>query len=191
MGPKILIDWDDTIANLCTAWISELNKRHNLNASEKDMCGWDLSNLYPELSKEEIIEPLTEENFWKTITIKQDALDIIPILIEEGYDIYICTATDYRNIQKKVDNLILKYFPCINIHNIICCYNKQMIRGDILIDDYIKNLVHGTYVGLLFSAPHNKVIDATWPYTNIYRVNNWLECYNLIHELFPVERKLL
>lgn len=186
MTPRILIDWDDTVANLCPTWISELNKIHGTSVEISDMEEWDLSKVFPQLSRELITKPLHTEDFWKTIPIKPDALEIIPKLITEGYDVYICTATDYRNIKVKVEGLILKYFPCIDPKKIICCYNKQMICGEILIDDCFENLLGGCYTGILFSTPYNQKVALDQENFNTYRANNWKDCYALIHQLFPL-----
>lgn len=182
--PRILIDWDDTLADLCPVWIDELNKKFALEASIEELNGWDMGMLFPSLTREQIVSPLTEEDFWKKVVAKPDAMEVLPLLLDGGYDIYICTATDYRNLKRKVDDAVLKYFPYIDHTQIICCHHKQMICGDLLIDDNINNLVGGTYQGLLFTAQHNKNIDIN-SYEDITRVDNWYECYDWIQQNLP------
>ena len=49
-----------------------------------------------------------------------------------------------------------------------------MIKCDVLIDDYEKNLIGGDYQGILMNYPWNANFDDA-AYDNIIRVNNWLE----------------
>lgn len=183
----ILIDCDDTIIDLLEPWVKELNKRFNLTVSVDDITAWDMHLFFPTLTHEELISPLIDQDFWRALKPKADAVEILPKLIKEGYSIYVCTATDYRNFGVKVGDLLLKYFPDLTERQIISCIHKQMILGDILIDDNILNLVDGQYQGFLFTAQHNKTLDSVKLLQNkIHRVNNWYECYDLIHKMCPI-----
>ena len=55
---------------------------------------------------------------------------------------------------------------------------KQLIRGDVLIDDGIHNLEGGAYKKILFTAPHNRHYDAEAH--GMTRVNNWEEAVRII-----------
>ena len=55
---------------------------------------------------------------------------------------------------------------------------KQMIRGDVLIDDGIHNLEGGQYRKILFTAPHNRFYDAEA--NGMTRVTTWEEVVAII-----------
>lgn len=57
--------------------------------------------------------------------------------------------------------------------------NKQLVNGDILIDDGVHNLEGGRYKKILMSAPHNKGYDAELH--GMTRVKSWEEAYNAVH----------
>lgn len=63
--------------------------------------------------------------------------------------------------------------------DVIVTANKQIVQGDILIDDGLHNLVGGKYEKILMTAPHNKGFNQEEKY-GIHRVNNWEEAYNLV-----------
>ena len=84
------------------------------------------------------------------------------------------TASDYRTCKPKVDRL-LELFPFLDWKHIIITNNKQMVRGDILIDDGPHNLVGGDYFKILFARPHNHSFDAAS--TGILRLYTWEEIY--------------
>lgn len=68
------------------------------------------------------------------------------------------TASDYRTCKVKVER-ILQMFPFLDWEHIIFASNKQMIRGDILIDDGAHNLIGGDYFKIMFNRPHNIGLD--------------------------------
>lgn len=58
---------------------------------------------------------------------------------------------------------------------------KQMICGDVLIDDKPQNLENAAYAGILMSQPHNLSYDirSEW----IRRAYSWEDAYNLVRQL--------
>lgn len=94
---------------------------------------------------------------------------------------YIVTATDYRSIKWKFDCLIRRYFPFVPWSNLIVASKKQMVRGDVLLDDGVHNLIGGAYRKLLMGAPHNRAYDAEE--NGMQRVRTWEEAYRMIAEI--------
>ena len=179
---KILVDIDNVLVHLTTAWVKYLNKMHDLNVDAEDIRDWEIAKFFPSLTKEEVMEPLTIESFWKTVDVDVKSLLYLRKLYDEGHEIYIVTATDYRNIKAKVDYILKPYFPFINLDHLIISHDKAMIKGDVLIDDYINNLLGGDYIGILLTASHNKHINVN-DFANIYRAVDWLEVYEIIQKL--------
>ena len=176
----ILIDMDDVMTDLLTPWVEYLNEKHNLSVYTQDITAWDMSQFFPTLSKKEIYQPLDEENFWKTVKPHEGAVYNINKLCEE-YKVYVVTATSLNNIKYKVDHIIKPYFPFINPRNIIVSNNKQMISGDVLIDDNVNNLLGGKYDKILFSRPHNYTyLSKDYP---IVIADGWEDCYKKIHKI--------
>lgn len=176
----ILIDMDDVMTDLLTPWVEYLNDKHDLSVYTSDITAWDMSLFFPTLSKEEIYQPLDEENFWKTVKPQEGAVYYLNKLCNE-YQVYIVTATSLNNIKYKVDHIIKPYFPFINTRNIIVSNNKQMISGDVLIDDNINNLLGGKYDKILFSRPHNyNYLPKDYP---IVIADGWEDCYKKIHKI--------
>lgn len=177
----IAIDMDDTIENLLLAWIDWLNKEHNLNASIDDVKSWEMGDLYPSLSSEQIFSPLFKEEFWYTVSPKLDAVKYVEQLIKDGQDVYIVTSSHYGTIKAKFEAIIEKYFPSIDWKHFITTNNKHLIRCDIMVDDGPHNLEDNDCVRILFDAPHNKKYDAEA--NKMKRVHNWEEAYILIKNL--------
>ncbi len=102
-------------------------------------------------------------------------------LIDDGHSVYVVTSTHFSVISQKLERVIFRYFPFLSRKDIIVCSNKQLIRGDVLIDDGVHNLVGGEYDKLLMSAPYNEDFDAEG--NGMTRVGSWEEIYAVISRL--------
>lgn len=176
--PVILVDLDDTLTWFVPAWLKWLNHEYGYNVKHKDVTAWDFRFLYPTLSSKQLHEPLGKPEFWKSVEIREDAKDYLKRLYELGFDIYLCTATYYKDIEMKYNIIIKEHFPYIDWNHVIVAHNKQMIRGDYLIDDHIDNLVGGEYTKILLTTPRSKDFDGE-PY-HIYKCDNWQQITDFI-----------
>lgn len=178
MSKTILIDIDDTIENLCETWVDWLNKQYGTSVKYNEITKWDISKFFSNLTKEQVFEPLYNPKLWDYVQPKPGAVEYVKKLIDEGYNVYLCTSTDYRNVRPKYEGVIQKYFPYIKWSQVIIASHKQMIKADFLIDDGIHNLENGDYIKILMTAPHNKDYDAEG--NGMYRADNWENVYKII-----------
>lgn len=106
-------------------------------------------------------------------------------LIDDGHEVYIVTSAHYKSVVHKVEKVLLKHFPYIPWERVIITSKKQMIKGDVLIDDAVHNLVNGDYHKFLMNAPHNQSYDEKAD--GMVRVSSWEEIYELIFNLSNVK----
>ena len=172
----ILIDCDDTIWNLCDAWVKWLNSHYGTSVDIKDINEWDMKKSFPELTELEIYDCLKNEMFWLTVKPKQDALQYVPLIEELGHTIYFVTSTNPHNVLFKA-RMLADWFPKIPHDRLIITYHKELIKGDFLIDDYIENF-KGNRCGILFDANHNQNIEIDG--REIKRFDNWKDIYDYI-----------
>lgn len=175
----VLIDLDDTMTHLCRAWCRWLNAIHGTNVSENDITGWKISDYFPTLTEDQVFRPLHTDSFWREVEPMVDAPKYIKKLMDEGFEVYICTASLFDTIKSKFEHVLGRYFPFISWNQVIVTKNKQLVNGDILIDDGIHNLEGGRYKKVLMSAPHNRDYDAESH--GMTRVKSWEEAYNAVH----------
>lgn len=172
----ILVDIDGTIEDLLSPWLDELNKLYNKSISFSEVSEWNFEALY-NISKTDLTKVLNNNKVWKKVKPIPGAIEYLKKLQQDGHSVYLVTSADYRTVYNKFVYVIHKWFSFIPDDDIIICHKKQLIKGDILIDDNPDNLIGGDYIKILFTSPHNK------NYTNdnlLYRVNSWEECYSLI-----------
>ena len=172
------IDADDTIHYLLEGWVAYLNNKHGTCVNKEDVRQWDVSESFPMLTRAEVYEPLNDDEFWKTLRPMDDAVKYVKQLIDDGHDVYICTASHYATIKSKMENLLFKYFPYLHWNQVIICAKKQLLRFDYLIDDGLHNII-GNYKGLLMDTPHNRHVNFD-ENSGVTRVHNWEEIYSII-----------
>lgn len=177
----VLVDMDDTIEGLLQAWVNYLNERHGTTVDKEDVTEWDVSMFFPNIPKAEVYTPLQEDSFWETVKPFDDAAKYIKKLMDDGHKVLIVTTSDYRTLRSKMENVLFKYFPMFTWNDVIITAHKQLVKGDVLVDDGIHNLIGGSYEKLLMNAPHNKGFCAEE--NGITRVMNWSEAYSKICEI--------
>ena len=107
---RILIDMDDTIENLCEAWVKLLNKKYGTEVNWLDIRNWDMQLSFPTLTEKQIYEVLNEESLWGTVTVKEGAAARIQELMEQGNEVFIVTSSWYTTIVPKVERCLLSIF---------------------------------------------------------------------------------
>ena len=177
----ILVDMDDTIEHLLQAWVDALNARYHRDVTIDTIRTWNVAAAYPGISRKDVYAVPDEPGFWKTVKPVEGSAEVLKHFKEEGHELYIVTATRYESIFEKMDDLLFRYFPFISWDQVIVTSKKQMIRGDVLIDDGIHNLEGGDYVKVLMTMPHNEDYDAEA--NGMIRVHDWKEAEAVIDRL--------
>ncbi len=174
----ILVDMDDTIENLAEAWIELVNEEYGTCAEPAEQCAWDMALMFPELPKERVYEQILRDELYRRVRPFDGAAHYMKKLIDDGHEVYIVTVNPYQTVRAKMEEILFKYFPFIDWAHVIIASNKQMIRGDVLVDDAPHNLEGGDFEKILFTAAHNRDYDAEA--NHMTRVNNWEEVYRVI-----------
>ena len=177
----ILVDMDDTLENLCEVWVDYLNEIYGTNVKLTDVTQWDMTKVFPILTRSEIFDVLTEANLWERVKPLPGAVEYLEKLINDGHRIVIVTSASPETISVKLNKVLFKYFPYLTYKDVIISSQKQMIKGDVLIDDAPHNLENGSYLKMLFDAPHNQTYDRP----DTIRVHNWKGIYDAINYYAP------
>lgn len=173
----ILCDADDTIQELTVHWLAELNRKYNYNVKKEDVTSWDITKAYPELTPDEVLEPLYSNEFWNKTTPIDGSSYYLEKLVKDGHRVLIVTASNPETFGAKTKKL-MEMFPFLTKEQIIRENNKQRIMGDVLIDDGVHNLIGGRYKKFLFNQPNNSGFNEQ-DY-DITRVYSWKDIYERI-----------
>ena len=171
----ILVDMDDTIENLAEVWVEYLNETHGTDVRVEDQRSWDFGELFPMLDREDVYRVVKEDEVFRRLKPFDGAAEYMKKLIDDGHEIYIVTANPYQTVRVKMEEFLFEHFPFIDWKHVIITSNKQMIRGDVLVDDGPHNLEDGDYEKILFTANHNRDYDAEA--NGMIRVDHWKDVY--------------
>ena len=174
----VLIDMDDVLECLLEAWLDYNNRKFGTDVKYDDIREWDLSKAFPGLSREETYAAEMDKDFWKNVRPMPGAPEAVRKLLDDGHDVIIVTATLYETLKEKMEDVLFKYFPFITRDRVIITFRKQLIKGDVLVDDGPHNLIGGDYRKILFNAPHNRDFDEKS--IGAERVYNWEQAYECI-----------
>ena len=177
----ILVDMDDTIEQLLEAWIRAVNLRYGYSVTYDEIRSWDVSAAFPGLTREQVYAIPMEPGFWRSVDPIPGAAEALRHLMAAGHEVYIVTATEFEVVPEKMNDLLFRYFPFLRRDQVIITCRKQMIRGDVLIDDGVHNLENGSYHKILMTAPHNRDYDAEA--NGMIRVCSWSEIEAAIAKL--------
>ena len=185
---RIGIDIDNTICNTTECVLEYINQKIGTNLTISDITEYSIEKFVPK-HKEVVTLAFHDKEMWKNVTLLPDVKKYVDKLIDDGHEIYFITATTFANIDKK-SSFIRRNFPNINVDDrLINIRHKQLLNLDILVDDYLENLIHDrTYYSVVMDCPWNRIDDAAYiPQVPCFtRAHNWQEVYdkiNMIDEL--------
>lgn len=156
----ILIDMDDVLEDLLGAWVKALNEKFGTSVAPSDVVTWELEPYFPGLTRQDLYSVFRTPGFWLNLEPRPGAVDAVNKLLDLNYDVKIVTAATPESAFEKSEWL-KKWLPRIPWEDVIITSNKQLIRGDVLIDDGVHNLIGGKYRKILVDRPHNQSFDCT------------------------------
>lgn len=139
----------------------------------------DLSEITGKLEEEAFVNGevyMATKGFFRNATVIEGSVEALEKL-NKTYDLFIVSAaTKFPDSMAEKQEWLLEHFPFITWQQIVFCGTKEIINGDIMIDDHFKNLDKFYGQTLLFSQPHN--LNRTENGHN--RVENWKEISQLL-----------
>lgn len=168
----ILVDYDDTLFPLLPRWVYELNRRFGTSVDYESLDNWDITKAFPTLTEAQVFSPLHSNLFWLDVSPMEGSVEVLRNLKRAGHRIFIVTDSFYQNIPAKMQALFT-YFPFLSWDDVIKAKRKQMIAGDVLIDDAVHNHAGGDYIKLLYCSPINRNFPAEEQ--GMIRVSSWPE----------------
>lgn len=172
---NILVDMDDVLVDLLPTWVKHLNYLYGTDVDYNEIKGWDMTQYFPDITEEDMVAVLQSKEFWRLVKPKESAVSTLQLLLASGHKVMVVTSSHYETVANKIRECLLYHFPFIEWEDVIVTSRKQMIRGDVLVDDGIHNLIGGEYAKILMDMPHNQSVN-TEKY-GVTRVRDWTEAY--------------
>lgn len=173
----ILVDWDDVINDLMPKALELLNESHGTNYTLESFPEFNFSKYLPEADSNALHAMFLSEELWNVLRPNQDAPETLKRMIADGHEVFLVTATHWKNVAYKMDWLA-KYFPFIQWEQVIVTSRKDKVRGDWLIDDNPLNIKNHPYGRVCMDKPWNRSLNDD--VYDIIRVKNLREAYEAI-----------
>ena len=166
------------IDNVCVNTTSCILEQHYADTGERltldDIKTYYIENYVSDDYKDDFHLIFLKKEMWKRVKVIPHCVEVIKRLHDRGEEIYFVTATEPQNVAKKA-RFLQRTFPFLDIRKrLITTHCKQMIKCDVLIDDYEENLKNGSYFGILMNYPWNRNFDDASD-DKIYRVFDWTQ----------------
>jgi 5'-nucleotidase len=171
MMKKLIIDMDGVMSDVYNQ-LARLEKRDSgTDINMNDLIGITELEAFPNCKIH-----VHESGFFRTAPVMDGSQEAVKYL-NNKYELYIVSAgMEFPNGLREKYDWLGEHFPFITWEQIVLCGSKRVISGDIMIDDYAKNLTHFPGEKLMFTQPHNQLTE----YPDFKRVNSWQEILNIL-----------
>lgn len=166
---RIIIDMDEVIADPMGDMIDWYKKEYGGDVNWDKMLVGSWLKGFPEEHQGMIMERLKAPGFFRHLSVMEDAVEVLREL-NDKYEVFIVSAAmEFPNSLKDKYDWLQEYFPFFSWRQITLCGSKDLVNGDYMIDDHVKNLKGFKGKPYIFTAAHNLEV------TGYDRINNWKE----------------
>jgi 5'-nucleotidase len=163
------------------------NLQNHIGVDNEDITSWNIAQFYPKVSVDEIYLPVLNPSLAPKMTPEKDSIRYTSEWVSRGHTVLVATATDIETSLAKTQWLKMHY-PWFTPKYLIITQRKQLIKGDILIDDGVHNLLQDKETGIeplykrvCFDRPWNRSFDCELH--GIQRVRSFEEIDKVIKEI--------
>lgn len=108
-----------------------------------------------------------------------DAQECLERLAHAGYEVFVVTSTTCACINDKA-NWLMRNYPFISESQIVRLHNKRLFKCDIMVDDYLPNLIGGEYRKIIMDYPWNQLPPEVEQIAQLIRCSDWQSIYRTI-----------
>lgn len=128
---------------------------------------------FPEEHQAMIRERLGEPGFFRHLPVMEDSVDVLRRL-NEKYEVFIVSAAmEFPNSLKDKYDWLMEHFPFFTWRQLALTGSKDLVSGDFMIDDHVKNLRGFKGKPYLYTSAHNLNV------TGYDRIDNWKQAVKI------------
>lgn len=171
---KIGIDLDNVLNNMTEQLVNECNKVFNEGITIEDIKSYDIASHLK--CGVDIYKYFIDDEFLRNLMPLPYSQEVTERLSKE-HKLYIVTASQPESILEK-SKWLTKYFPHIQLENLITIQDKSLVDVDVLIDDAIHNIIEFPRYTITMDYAWNRSLKVGYR-----RAKNWLEIEKIINKL--------
>ena len=171
MGKTILVDMDGVLSDVFAYLFDRHEKQTGEKLSIRDVAGKLEAEAFPEQLK-----LVAAPGFFRNLPVMEGSQEGLRKLNEKYRIIIVSLATEFPYSLTDKQLWLNEHFHFISWKQVVLCGDKQLIKADIMIDDHMKNLENFDGETLMFSQPHNLLIQDS----RHRRVDSWSEIEEML-----------
>jgi 5'-nucleotidase len=163
---------DEVIADPMGEMIRWYNDQYGTQPDKTKMIGSWLKG-FPEEHQPLILDRIKSPGFFRHLPVMDDSVDVLRRL-NERYEVFIVSAAmEFPNSLKDKYDWLMEHFPFFTWKQIALTGSKDLVFGDFMIDDHVKNLKGFKGKPYLYTSTHNLTV------TGYDRIDNWKEAADI------------
>jgi len=189
-----LIDMDCILVDMLPPWLARYNEICGTNVRVSDIEDYNVGTVCE--NTEVLYKILDEDGFFFNMEPMAGAVEGLQALRDDGYNIVIVTQPP-RIAELAVRDKrrwILKHFPDFDLTDMIFCHHKEMVRGDLILDDKPAHLINWKKAN-----PNGIVATLDWKFSRLPEVNSvvhfrgalggqgWMDFVDFVRHIFPLK----
>ncbi len=156
----IAVDMDEVMADTVLEHLNRYNREFGESLKKEDLRGKWLWQVVPSDRHDRLAQFLDDPGFFADLPLMDGAVRVLQRLSAD-HEVFIASAAMEvpRSFNAKFEWL-QRHFAFLTPSHYVFCGTKAVLKADFLIDDNPRQLRAFSGKGLLFSATHNRTIDA-------------------------------
>lgn len=177
----ILVDVDGVVADLHKAWLGRYNADYNDTLTPQQITRWAIHEFTKPECGRKIYEYLLDPTLYDDVPVMEGAQEGVQKIRSLGHKVVFVSSGFFpAKVEWLAKNGLAIDFPYKDgrwdtLADVVLTGDKSLVVGDILIDDYPRNL-NGRKATLLYDSPWNQEED------KFRRVYNWGDIYREVIE---------
>lgn len=168
---RVLVDMDGVLADVYRQFLKLEAKETDILRNIEETNGKLESEAFPFFETH-----VRSEGFFRTAPTIKDSIEGLEYLNNKYEVIILSSATEFPQSLSEKELWLQEHYPFIHWTQIVLCGRKDVVSGDIMIDDHPKNLNSFPGERIIFTQPHN--INLSIP--DCKRVSGWNEIMNIL-----------
>ncbi len=156
----IAVDMDEVMADTVLEHLNRYNREFGESIQKHELRGKWLWQVVPSDRHDRLSQFLDDPEFFADLPLMDDAVRVLERLSQD-HELFIASAAMEvpRSFNAKY-TWLQRHFPFLPPSHYVFCGTKSILQADYLIDDNPRQLRAFSGKGLLFSATHNRSVDA-------------------------------
>lgn len=172
---EILVDVDGVVADLQGEWFARLHLDTGITIKPHEMAAWDYHLLWPADIQERYWRILDEADLYEFVRpLRGSGPEQVERLRSRGRVTFVTACSSPQMVAGKTDWLVRHGYTTSSrfADDVVITRRKDVVRGDVLIDDYYGNLYGFRGDKILIDAPYNR---GPWPWVRAANIGDIMD----------------